>query len=106
MKEFKFFQKDTKKQRVNVNPYRLTGSTFNPTQVMGNISNYPGQFPRLRQQMEIDRQRIQDSELKYYWERRLLPSLESNIVLKPTWWVRIKMFFQSIKIKLLYDETF
>jgi hypothetical protein len=106
MKEFKFFQKDTKKRRVNVNPYTLTGSPFNPLQVTGNTSNYDGQLGYLRRQMEIDRQRIQDSELKYYWERRLLPSLESNVVLNPTWWTRIKMFFQSIKIKLLYDETF
>jgi hypothetical protein len=104
MKEFKFFQKDIKKRRVNVNPYTLSGTTFNPTQITGNISNYDGQFPRLRQQMEIDRQRILDDEQKYYWERRLLPSLESNIVLKPTWWMRIKMFFQSIKIKFLYED--
>jgi hypothetical protein len=66
---------------------------------LGGIS----ELTRLR---ETEIQRIRDEEVKYYWERRLLPGLESNIVLKPTWWVRIKMFFQSIKIKLLYDETF
>ena len=99
MKEFKFFQKDTKRHRVNVNPYI-------PTQVTGNTSNYDGQLGYLRRQMEIDRLRIQDDELKHYWDRRLLPSLVSNIILNPTWWTRIKMFFQSIKIKLLYYETF
>jgi hypothetical protein len=95
MKEFKFFQKETKGKRVNVNPYTLSGSTFNPTQVTGNTSNYDGQFPRLRLQMEIDRQRIQDDELKYYWDRRLLPNFESNI--RPTWWTKFKAFFQSNK---------
>jgi hypothetical protein len=99
MKEFKFFQKDTKRHRVNVNPYTLTGSTFNSLSELGGIS----ELTRLR---ETEIQRIRDEEVKYYWERRLLPSLESNIVLKPTWWTRIKMFFQSIKIKLLYGETF
>ena len=97
MKEFKFFQKDTKNHIEN--PYILSGSTFNSLSELGGIS----ELTRLR---ETEIQRIRDEEVKYYWERRLLPSLESNIVLKPTWWVRIKMFFQSIKIKLLYGETF
>ena len=99
MKEFKFFQKDTKRHRVNVNPYTLSGSTFNSLSELGGIS----ELTRLR---EIEIRRIRDEEVKYYWDRRLLPSLESNIVLNPTWWTRIKMFFQSIKIKLLYGETF
>jgi hypothetical protein len=99
MKEFKFFQNETKGHRVNVNPYTLSGSTFNSLSELGGIS----ELTRLR---ETEIQRIRDEEVKYYWDRRLLPSLESNIVLKPTWWTRIKMFFQSIKIKFLYDETF
>ena len=97
MKEFKFFQKDTKNHIEN--PYILSGSTFNSISELGGI-------PELTRLRETEIQRIRDEEVKYYFEKRILHSLKSNIVLKPTWWMRIKMFFQSIKIKLLYDETF